>query len=237
MELFCKKVFQGGRCPDHLVDWCEKIVIRCKESPHAIVAVGNFLSNKPLNGTEFKNVLDSLEFDPGHPVSLSCYRIFSHSYYHLLPKLKSCFLYFCNFPEDHSVTRGKLIHQWIGCKFIEKRECKTLEQVAYEYLDELVQMSMVHVTRRDSEGRIRSCQVSNLARGFILSMSEKVNFINVLRSPSASLGGEKTRRLSLHNCFPSVLKGQTSLMFVPFLCLGETIFQNQWPMNFSKTSS
>ena len=212
-------------------------MIRCKESPHAIVAVGNFLSNKPLNGTEFKNVLDSLEFDPGHPVSLSCYRIFSHSYYHLLPKLKSCFLYFCNFPEDHSVTRGKLIHQWIGCKFIEKRECKTLEQVAYEYLDELVQMSMVHVTRRDSEGRIRSCQVSNLARGFILSMSEKVNFINVLRSPSASLEGEKIRRLSLHNCFPSVLKGQTSLMFVPFLCLGETIFQNQWPMNFSKTSS
>ena len=53
LELFCKKVFQGGRCPDHLVDWCEKIVIRCKESPHAIVAVGNFLSNKPLNGTEF----------------------------------------------------------------------------------------------------------------------------------------------------------------------------------------
>ena len=144
---------------------------------------------------------------------------------------------YCNFTEDHSVTRGKLIHQWIGCKFIEKRECKTLEQVAYEYLDELVQMSMVHVTRRDSEGRIRSCQVSNLARGFILSTSEKVNFINVLRSPSASLGGEKTRRLSLHNCFPSVLKGQTSFMFVPFLCFGETIFQNQWPMNFSKTSS
>ena len=53
LELFCKKVFQGGKCPDHLVGWCEKIVIRCKESPHAIVAVGNFLSNKPLNGTEF----------------------------------------------------------------------------------------------------------------------------------------------------------------------------------------
>ncbi|KAL0009426.1 hypothetical protein SO802_010928 [Lithocarpus litseifolius] len=147
LELLCKKVFQGDTCPDHLVDWCEKIVIRCEESPHAIVAVGNFLSNKPHSGAEFKNVLDSLEFDPGHLVSLSCYRIFLHSYYHLLPKLKSCFLYFCNFPMDHSVTCGRLIHQWIGCGFIEKKECKTLEQVAYEYLDELVQMSMVHVTR------------------------------------------------------------------------------------------
>ena len=106
LELFCKKVLQGGKCPDHLVDWCEKIVIRCKESPHAIVAVGNFLSNKPLNGTEFKNVLDSLEFDPGHPVSLSCYRIFSHSYYHLLPKLKSCFLYLLQF------SRGSLCYTW-----------------------------------------------------------------------------------------------------------------------------
>ena len=44
-------------------------------------------------------------------------------------------------------------------------------------------------------------------------MSEKVNFINVLRSPSASLGGEKTRRLSLHNCFPSMLQ-RTDLSYV-----------------------
>ena len=44
-------------------------------------------------------------------------------------------------------------------------------------------------------------------------MSEKVNFINVLRSPSASLGGEKTRPLSLHNCFPSMLQ-RTDLSYV-----------------------
>ncbi|KAF3946817.1 hypothetical protein CMV_026958 [Castanea mollissima] len=211
-ELFCTKVFQGDKCPDHLVDWCEKIVIRCEKSPHAIVAVANFLSNKPRIGTEFKNVLDSLECEPGHPVSLSCYRIFSHSYYHLLPNLRSCFLYFCNFPEGHLVTRGRLIRQWIGCGFIEKRECTTLEQMAYEYLDELVQMSMVRVTSRDSDGRIRSCQVSNLARGFILSRSEKRNF-NVLRSSSASLGGKKTRGLSLHNCPLSILQG-TDLSYV-----------------------
>ena len=193
----------------------------------------------PLNETEFKKVLEILEFDPGHRLSLSCYRIFSHSYYHLLPNLnlRSCFLYFHNFPEDHSVTRGKLIHQWIGCGFIEKKEGKTLEQVANEYLDELVQMSMVQVTRRDFEGRIRSCRVSNLARGFILSVSEKENFINVLRSPSASLGGGKTRRLSLHNCFPSMLQ-RTNLSYVrTFSMFGVDNFQNQWPMNFSKTSS
>jgi len=74
-------------------------------------------------------------------------------------------------------------------------------------------MSMVHVTKRDSEGRIRSCRVSNLARGFILSMTEKLNFINVLRSPSASLGGEKTRRLSVHNCFHPKLP-RTDLSYV-----------------------
>ncbi|XP_030962944.1 disease resistance protein RPM1-like [Quercus lobata] len=211
-ELFCTKVFQGDKCPDHLVDWCEKIVIRCEKSPHAIVAVANFLSNKPRIGTGFKNVLDSLECEPGHPVSLSCYKIFSQSYYHLLPNLKSCFLHFRNFPEGHSVTRGRLICQWIGCGFIEKRECTTLEQVAYEYLDELVQMSMVCVTSRNSDGRIRSCRVSNLARGFILSVSEK-NFINVLRSRSASLEGEKPRHLSLHNCCPSMLQ-RTDLSYV-----------------------
>ena len=156
---------------------------------------------------EFKKVHDSLEFEPGNPFSRSFYRILWPSYYRLPPNLKSCFL-LCNFPEDYSIKCGRLIHLWVAQRFIEQKRVKTLEQVAYEYLDELIQMSLVQASRWDLDGRVRSCRVSNLVRGFILSESMKDNFFTVVRRQHTSLWGEKIRRLSLHNCSPSILQSK-----------------------------
>uniref|UniRef100_A0A2N9J3B6 Uncharacterized protein n=1 Tax=Fagus sylvatica TaxID=28930 RepID=A0A2N9J3B6_FAGSY len=165
-DLFHKKAFRDDKCPKHLVEWSEKIVKRCELLPHAIVTVGTFLSNRPHDELEFKNFHDSLEYEPRN---LVC-RSYLQSYHHLPPNLKSCFLYFCNFPEDRSVTRGRLVRLWIGEGFIEKKAgCKTLEQVADE--------------------------------------SNEDNFFTVLRSShSHTRLGEKTRRLSLHDCFPIIQK-------------------------------
>ncbi|KAK4575586.1 hypothetical protein RGQ29_026519 [Quercus rubra] len=203
-DLFLKKAFPSGKSLDSCADWSEKIVKRCEGLPQAIVAIGNILSNKPKTVTEFKKVHDNLEFEPG---SLEYIRKFSQSYYHLSPNLKSCFMYFCNFPEDYSVTRGRLIRLWIAEGFIEKIRGQTLEQVADDYLDELVQMSLVQVSRWDCEGRVRSCRVSNLVRGFILSKSEKENFVTVITTPQTNWS-EKHRRLSLHICNTNILQGK-----------------------------
>ena len=204
LDLFLKKAFPSGKSLDSCADWSEKIVKRCEGLPQAIVAIGNILSNKPKTVTEFKKVHDNLEFEPG---SLEYIRKFSQSYYHLSPNLKSCFMYFCNFPEDYSVTRGRLIRLWIAEGFIEKIRGQTLEQVADDYLDELVQMSLVQVSRWDCEGRVRSCRVSNLVRGFILSKSEKENFVTVITTPQTNWS-EKHRRLSLHICSTNILQGK-----------------------------
>uniref|UniRef100_A0A2N9G2E8 NB-ARC domain-containing protein n=1 Tax=Fagus sylvatica TaxID=28930 RepID=A0A2N9G2E8_FAGSY len=189
-ELFCKKAFRNGKCPKHLFDWSEKIVKRCELLPHAIVTVGTFLSNRSHDVSEFKNFHDSLEYKPRN---LVC-RSYLQSYHHLAPNFKSCFLYFCNFPEDRSVTRGRLVRLWIGEGFIEKKAgCKTLEQVADEYLDELVQMSL----------------------------SNKDNFFTVLKSSDSHTSlGEKTRRLSFHDCSPIIQrKGDFSQVQVVKLIL------------------
>ena len=102
-ELFCDKAFQDGKCPDFLVDWSVKIVKRCEGLPHAIVTVGKFLSNKRQSMMEFKKVHDSLQYEPENPFTHSFYRILWPSYYHLMPSLRSCFLYFGVFPEDYSI--------------------------------------------------------------------------------------------------------------------------------------
>ncbi|XP_030964856.1 disease resistance protein RPM1-like [Quercus lobata] len=122
--------------------------------------------------------------------------------------ISSLVSYFCNFPEDYSIKCGRLIHLWVAERFIEQKRVKTLEQVAYEYLDELIQMSLVQASRWDLDGRVRSCRVSNLVRGFILSESMKDNFFTVVRRQHTSLGGEKICRLSLHNCSPSILQSK-----------------------------
>ncbi|KAM3743880.1 hypothetical protein ACB098_06G009100 [Castanea mollissima] len=203
-ELFLKKAFLNGKCLISCEEWSEKIVKRCEGLPQAIVAIGDILSSKPPTVMEFKKVHDNLEFEPG---SYEYIRKFLQSYYHLSPNLKSCFMYFCNFPEDYSVTRGRLIRLWIAEGFIEEKRGQTLEQVADEYLDELVQMSLVQVSRWDCEGRVRSCRVSNLARGFILSKSEKENFVTVITRPHTNLS-QQHRRLSLHICTTNILQGK-----------------------------
>ena len=124
---------------------------------------------------------------------------------------------------------------WIAEGFIEEKRGKTPEQVAYEYLDELVQMSLAHVSRWDFEERIRSCRVSNLAGGFILSKSEKDNFFTVLRGTRTSLGGEKTRRVSLHSCFPSQFQ-RKDLSYVRTISVfgGDSSFESMAKKLFSK---
>ncbi|KAM3743879.1 hypothetical protein ACB098_06G009000 [Castanea mollissima] len=126
-ELFYRKAFPSGKPPSPLVDWSEKIVKRCERLPHAIVAVGNILSNKPSTIMEFKNVHDSLEFEPGSSIGHTYIKKLVQSYFHLLPNLKSY----------HSVTRGRLVRLWIAEGFIGAKAGKNLEQVADEYLDEL----------------------------------------------------------------------------------------------------
>ena len=205
-QLFCSKTFGDTGCPDFLVDWSEKIVKRSEGSPHVIVAVSNFLSKRPHTLKEFMSVHDSLKYEPGDHVGHSCYSILSTSYVRLSSILKYCFLSFCFFPEDYSIPSEELVWLWIVNGEIEQKRGKTLEQVGYEYLEELVQMSLVQVLTWDFDGHVESCRVSNLARGFIISKSEKDWLFAVLRPPYTSLDDGKTHHLSLQNCSLSILQ-------------------------------
>lgn len=207
-ELFCRKAFRQAECPKHLVEWSENILKRCEGLPLPIVAVGILLSSKSQNPSEFKKLHDSLGYELGSNADLSIMgRILLQSYYHLSYNLRCCFLYFCNFPEDYSVTSGRLIRMWIAERFVEEKSGRPLEQVAEEYLNELIQMGLVQVSRRNFEGKVRSCRVHNLVREFILSKSEKDNFCSVFTRSSPS-SDEKPRRLSLHGSCTDLFEGK-----------------------------
>ncbi|KAK1577699.1 hypothetical protein Q3G72_024026 [Acer saccharum] len=119
-------------------------------------------------------------------------------YNNLSPNLRYCFLYFCNFPADYFVTRGRLFRLWIAERFIEEGRNKTKEDVADEYLNELIKKNLVSVSGR------RYC-VPQPLRNFILDKSELKIFCTVLPRPNSTIPVEKSRRLSLHNGLTNML--------------------------------
>ncbi|XP_059662340.1 disease resistance protein RPM1-like isoform X1 [Cornus florida] len=200
--LFCKKAFKTGRgkCPPELEELSQNIVKRCEGLPIAIVAVGCLLSNRPQVPNEWKKLHDSLGSEIGSNANLSIISRMLLPSYNLLPSNhKSCLLYFSIFPEDHSIECGRLIRLWIAEGFVMKERGKTLEEVAEEYLNELIGRNLVHVSKWDFDGRARSCRLQNLLLEFIVSKSEDENFVSILSEPNDSSSSEKVRRLSIHN--------------------------------------
>ncbi|XP_052206310.1 disease resistance protein RPM1-like [Diospyros lotus] len=200
-DLFCKKAFQrdfGGRCPPELKDVSLRIVQKCEGLPLAIVAISGILSIKNKVASEWKRFYDSLSCElQMKPALASISKIVLLSYHDLPYYLRSCFLYFGIIPEDYSINCGRLIRLWIAEGFIEEQRGKTLEEVAEEYLSELIHRSLVQVSSKKFDGRVKTCRVHDVVREIIMTKSMGLNFCHVLGAENSSFN-DITRRLSIH---------------------------------------
>ena len=178
-ELFCKKVFkcEGGQCPPDFVDISCGIVEKCGGLPLAIVAIGGLFSTKAKVVSEWRKVLDSLslEFEINSRLR-SITKILSFSYHDLPYNLKACFLYFGMFPEACSINCARLTRLWIAEGFVKEKKGLTLEDVAQDYLNQLIHRSLVQVNEKDFIGRIRRCRVHDIMHEVILSRSGELSF-------------------------------------------------------------
>ncbi|KAK3007283.1 hypothetical protein RJ639_015742 [Escallonia herrerae] len=199
-DLFNKRAFQSrdGECPPELRSVSKKIVKKCERSPLAIATAGALLSEKPMDLIQWNKFHDSLGTVIGDDANLVIIsRILRQSYRELSSNHRSCFLYFTMFPEDCSIERGRLIRMWVAERFVAcPRGEKTLEEVAEEYLDELIGRNLVRASRRDLDGRIRSCRVQSVTLEFIVQKSEEGNFVLVLADQS-TVSADNIRRLSV----------------------------------------
>ncbi|XP_031266731.1 disease resistance protein RPM1-like isoform X1 [Pistacia vera] len=201
MELFCKKTFGvDACCPPRLEKLSISIVEKCGRLPLAIVAVGGLLSTKDKSEYEWRKFLDSLSSKLGNDpyLKISCTKILSSSYYDLPLHIKLCLLYFGLFPYNYSISCGRLMRLWIAEGFVEYDENQTLEEVAENYLIELIDRSLVQVVKRDISGRIRSCKVHGLMYEIILQKTKGLDFCRVLKEEHSSLHSSTTRRISIH---------------------------------------
>ncbi|XP_028054762.1 disease resistance protein RPM1-like [Camellia sinensis] len=151
-ELFCKKAFQLD-CPPQLKEVSQAIVRKCQGLLLAIAAIGGLLSTKKKDISEWRKFYDGMNSElKRNPNLKSISKILLFSYNDLPHHLKSCFLYFGIMPEDYSIQAGRLIRLWITEGFVEKQNRKTLEEVAEEYLTELIHRRLVLVSTTKIDG-------------------------------------------------------------------------------------
>ncbi|XP_030504423.2 putative disease resistance protein At1g50180 [Cannabis sativa] len=194
-ELFHKKYFCVGADPSNSNDDEERkkelaveMLKKCSGLPLAIIMLAGLLSKKHTvyDWEQLKaNVIRCIgQGDQQHDDD-SKYRsvsgVLGLSYSELPRHLKPCFLYMARYAEDVPIRAKELCHILIAEGFISQRRgsVETLEEVAYDWLCELVERSMIQVKEMSStRGRIKSFGIHDLMRDLCVSKAQEENFLH-----------------------------------------------------------
>ncbi|XP_027084517.1 disease resistance protein RPM1-like [Coffea arabica] len=199
--LFCSKIFDGGNCPDHLMDVAKGILDKCEGLPLAILAISGLLASKDVNRIdEWEMVRRSLGGELEGTGKLDrVKKIISLSYSDLPWHLKTCLLYTSIFPEDYEISCIRLINLWIAERFVEWREGMSIEDVAWGYFSELISRSLIQVTNVFYEGSPDTCRIHDLLREVIVLKSREQNMVTITTGQPMTWPSDKVRRLVVHS--------------------------------------
>ncbi|CAL4981950.1 unnamed protein product [Urochloa decumbens] len=199
--LFCKLAFQNNdakSCPSELRNLAVKFLQKCEGLPIAIACIGRLLSCKPPIHSEWENVYEKLELQSTKNVIPGVDTILKISLEDLPYELINCFLHCAMFPEDYILKRRRLIRHWITAGFIKEKAKKTLEEVAEDFLNELVNRSLLQVIAKNEIGRVKCYQMHDIIRRIAIDKAAKECFGNVYDGHGSILL-PATRRLSIQS--------------------------------------
>ncbi|KAL8265929.1 hypothetical protein R6Q59_003273 [Mikania micrantha] len=165
-HLLQMMVFENGKCPWRLYDVGKQISMKCYGLPLAVSITAGLLRNR-WRRAYWKEVAESLS---NYIVrdSNQYMDTLALSYNHLPSHLRPCFLYLGVFPGDCDIPVHKLIRLWVAQGFIDQTGSKTLEDVAEDYLMDLLERSLVIVSKRSDDGQIKACHVHDLLRSLCM---------------------------------------------------------------------
>ncbi|CAA2964631.1 late blight resistance homolog R1B-17 [Olea europaea subsp. europaea] len=182
--LLQRKALGLEECPRDLVKHGMKIAAECDGLPLAIVVIGGILLEKGTEGSHWedvsKNVKEyNVEMDPGKTMDNFIAWSFNHLPYHL----RACFIYFGMLPEDYRISVRKLIRLWVAEGFIQRKGELTLESIAEDYLEDLVNRNLVMVEKWRSNGKIKTCYVHDMIHVFCKNKAvEEIFYHEIKRS-------------------------------------------------------
>ncbi|KAL1546799.1 hypothetical protein AAHA92_23349 [Salvia divinorum] len=154
-RLFQHKVFGDQDCPLELQNVGKKIVKGCGGLPLLIVNVARLLSVIPRTPKLWQQI-EANDEQLGTILSLS-------------------------FPQDYEIRASELIKLWLAEDFLEYRkrqkDSETVEEAAEKSLEDLVKQSLVLVTSREIDGKIKSCRLHKMVRDFCVRQAGQEKFL------------------------------------------------------------
>ncbi|XP_015163921.1 putative late blight resistance protein homolog R1B-17 [Solanum tuberosum] len=198
-KLLCDKVFGPKHdYPPELEEIGKEIVEKCQGLPLTISVIAGHLSKMTRTLEGWKDVVQNLsEIIASHPNQ--CLGVLGLSYHHLPNRLKPCFLSMISFPKDFLVESCMLIQLWIAEGFIRMSagNCKSLEEVAIDYLEDLISRNLLQIRKRRFNGEIKACGIHDLLRVLCLIEAEMTKHMHVQRThPTLPTQKHNTRRFS-----------------------------------------
>ncbi|KAJ4789194.1 Disease resistance family protein [Rhynchospora pubera] len=223
-QLLLKKAFFYQDPKDYLDDLSdlpEKFAKKCCGLALALVVVGGLLSREQPTYISWHKIFEKLNWHDGD--GKMCTEILATSYEDMPAYLKPCFMYFASFPEDYQIKVKPLIRMWVSEGFIPKIYRRTMEETAEEYLEELVQRSMIQVSVRGYNGSIKYCHIHDLLRELAIEKAKENNFLQIISNQGdqhySSTGN--VRRTTLH-CYHEDIMAYTGPNLRSLLYFGDT---------------
>ncbi|KAH6774789.1 hypothetical protein C2S51_013193 [Perilla frutescens var. frutescens] len=199
-NLLRQKVFGNSHhYPPELEEIGNEILRSCGGLPLAVVLVGGILSNLDQNRASWEEISTNVSTAVGGQLE----NILSLSYTNLPRCVRPFFLLMGGFPEDYEIHVSRLIKLWVGEGFMKpKNASKSLEEEGEEYLDDLIKRSLVFVTSKKSNGKIKSCRLHDMVRDSCIKKAEEEKFLlqvkNAGTSTSTSTNGEDVFRENIN---------------------------------------
>ncbi|KAL8218549.1 hypothetical protein R6Q57_021922 [Mikania cordata] len=225
-ELLEKKAFpKGTRCSKELEDLGKQIARKCYGLPLAIVVIAGILKKKDKTRSRWEKVEEKVNtYVAMEPEQ--CMDVLALSYNHLPYDLKACFLYFGVFPEDFEIPVWKLIHIWVDEGFIQRIGDASLEEMAEENLQDLVDRNLVLVEKRRANGGIKTCRIHDMLHDMCVKQAEEENFFKEIKTSEPSFSrpfdANIFRRVSVHSRVSDYVYLKPDSSHVrSFLCYGK----------------
>ncbi|XP_031097789.1 putative late blight resistance protein homolog R1B-17 isoform X2 [Ipomoea triloba] len=146
----------------HVVEICEGL-------PQSIVVVAKRLSECKTNiQHELKKIEKEIEL-----LGILDYSALILMYNQLPEYLKGCFLYLGVFPKRSEIQVKILLRLWIAEGFVKPSENKELERIAYCYLKDLINTSLVLISKQTLDGKIKTCRVHSVMHNICFREAQK----------------------------------------------------------------
>ncbi|KAM3205781.1 hypothetical protein P3L10_029191 [Capsicum annuum] len=148
--------------PPELEEIGQQIAEKCLGLSLTISVIARHLSKVARALESWMDVSRTMgEIIANHPDK--CLGVLSLSYHNLPNHLKPCFLSMGSFLEDYQVETWGLIQLWIAEGFIRRPESdKSLEEVAEDYLEDLISRNLIIVNKRRFSSEIKVCGMHDL---------------------------------------------------------------------------